>query len=870
MKRRFMFIPVCLVLIGSNAIAGTTGKISGTVKDAQDGVPLPGVNVVIEGTSLGAATDINGFYFIINVPPGKYTVKVTMMGYTAQSMAGMKVVSDITTKVNFQLNSTVLETEAVTVVAERPAVQKDLTSSLQAFAGDEIANAPVENLPQLLEMQAGVSPLEATERASIIRDVPGDGLHIRGGRENETAFLVDGVRVENPMLGGADYVQNTSGSTVIEMVTILGTFNAEYGGKTSAVINLVTREGSDKYSGQISSYSDNFGISRFDRNTFQGDVTFSGPVPLIKNMTFFTNAQIRTTDGRFRGYVIPNWTDSKGQVPIEDEHGNPLGEEVSLDWKDEWNGLFKLNWQIKPSIKVMGSYIHSQVRKIKYYHEYKYMPYSMPWSDTKSDGFTLKLTHMLNPSTFYELTGAYQRIDYWLGVHKTREQRIVMGSNLDEPVYGFKYSGAKNSFWADSTRTYQLSFNMTSQVNTTHLLRGGIDVRTLDLFHRLSAAWSTPVGEVVVGTDENGNPIREFVESHMAYADSKPIEWAAYIQDKMEFEEIGMIVNAGIRWERWSIGEKYMEDPERPMESDLLPAEAKIRVSPRLGISYPVSDRAAFHFAYGHFYQYPSYVNLLSGINERGTNPDRPNLQQIGLAIFNPNINPEKSVTYEAGIQTQLTDDVSLNVTAFYRELADLVGVRWIQTAGYVYFDNVDFGNAKGLEFTLKKRLSNYFSTRINYTWSQTLISTSSPMTAAQTVGAPIAYKSFLADWDRTHNLAALLRINMPKSWAISLKGKVKSGRPYTVMAEQKNTERMPWNINVDMRLSKYFNFFGLKETWFLQIFNLFDRRNIYWVYDVTGKWDDDGDPGTPYAKDANPRRISDGRRARIGLKVEF
>ncbi|MFQ6618121.1 MAG: hypothetical protein ACE5QV_05475, partial [Fidelibacterota bacterium] len=171
----------------------------------------------------------------------------------------------------------------------------------------------------------------------------------------------------------------------------------------------------------------------------------------------------------------------------------------------------------------------------------------------------------------------------------------------------------------------------------------------------------------------------------------------------------------------------------------------------------------------------------------------------------------------------------------------------------------------------LNKRFSNYFSARVNYTISQTLISTSSPITAAQTVSsAPIAYRSFLADWDRTHDLSALVRISDPRNWAISLNSKMKSGRPYTVMAEQKNTERMPWNINVDVRLIKYLNFFGLKETVYLQIFNIFDRRNIYWVYPVTGKWDDDGDPGTPYAHDANPRRISDGRRARIGFKVEF
>ncbi|UCE19494.1 MAG: TonB-dependent receptor [Gemmatimonadota bacterium] len=862
MKTVIRFILLLAIFSQTSLFAGTTGKISGTIRDTQSDEPLPGANIIIEGTTMGASANLQGFYYIINVPPGEYTVKATMVGYGSLSKTQVRVVTDVTTKVDFELSPTVIEMGAVTVVAERPAIQKDLTSSLQAFGGDEIDKAPVENLPQLLETQTGLSSVEPTERASIIRNAPGDGLHIRGGRENETAFVVDGARVDNPIWGGANYTQNTSGSTVTEMMTILGTFNAEYGGKMSGVVNMVTKEGSQKYSGKFSGYTDNFGIPDYDRNTFQAEGTFSGPVPSLKKLTFFTNAQIRTTDGRFKSYLIPKWTDSKGQVPIEDEHGNPLGEEVAADWKDEWNTLMKLTWKASPAFKIMGSFVAAHVKKVKYYHDYKYLPYGMPWSDTKSSGLTLKLTHLLSPSTFYELVASYQKIDYWMGVHKTREQRIAMESREEEDIYGFYYTGAYNDFWADTTRTFQLVFNMTSQVASTHLLKAGVDFRHIDLFHRYENAWTTP------GSEIDG----EFYVNHKAYTNSRPIEWAVYVQDKMEFESIGMILNAGLRLESWNIDEKYMLDPQIPFDTILLETEPKVRFSPRLGISYPISDRAAFHFAYGHFYQFASYVNLLSGINEEGRFPDRPNLQDIGLAIHNPNMKPEKSITYEAGVQSYVMENLSMNLTAFYRELADLAGVTWIQGAeSYVYFDNVDFGNSKGLELTLDKRFSHYFSGRVNYTLSQTLISTSSPMTAAETVSSePIAYKTWLADWDRTHDLAALIRISDPKNWAVSLNGKMKSGRPYSELAEQKNTKRMPWNINVDMRLSKYFNFFGLRETLYLQIFNVFNRKNIYWVYDVTGKWNDDGDADTPPAHDANPRRISDGRIARIGLQVVF
>lgn len=862
-------IIILLMLLGF-LFAGTTGKISGIITDAQTGEPLIGVNVVVEGTNLGAATNEDGFYYIINIPPGFYTVTASYIGYQTERKTNVKVVTDMTTKVFFKLKSATIQGEEIVVVAERPPIQKDLTSSVQSFASEEISRAPVENLTQLLETQAGVSIVEPTERASVIRDVPGDGLHIRGGRENETAYLVDGIRVDNPMWGGSNYAQTTSGSAVREMSTILGTFNAEYGGKMSGVINLVTREGSERLHGQFSGYTDKFGISAYDRNTWQGDVVLSGVIPYLKNLYFFANAQYRITDGRFKGYIIPGWTDLKGQVPIEDENGKPLGKAVSADWSDGSNALFKITWKAKPTLKFMGSFVYSYNRKKKYYHSYRYLPYNMPWSETTNYGLTLKMTHQLGRSTFYELAASYQRVNYWMGVHKVREKRILLGSRQTESRYGFYYSGAYQNYWADTTKTYQLVGNITSQVTSLHQIKTGFELRYLDLFHRLENAWTTPVDEVVIGTDEEGNLIKKAYNNHKAFSKSKPLEAAAYIQDKMEFERLGMILNIGLRWERWSLDKKYMENPEDPMNTRLRPTKPKDRISPRLGISYPISDRAAFHFAYGHFYQFPSYVKLLSGINEEGRYPDRPNLQDIGLAIFNPNINPEKSVTYEAGVQTQLMKDLTLNVTAFFRKLSDLVGIRWIQTAGYVYFDNVDFGESKGLEFTLKKRYSHHFSGRINYTLSQTLISTSSPLTAAQTLGAPIAYRSYLADWDRTHDLTALLMISEPNNWSINVIAKFKSGRPYTVLAEQPNTERMPWNINVDLKLSKYLNLLGLKETVYLQIFNLFNRRNIYSVYAVTGKWDDDGDPGTPYAYDANPRRISDKRRVRIGMNITF
>jgi hypothetical protein len=140
-------------------------------------------------------------------------------------------------------------------------------------------------------------------------------------------------------------------------------------------------------------------------------------------------------------------------------------------------------------------------------------------------------------------------------------------------------------------------------------------------------------------------------------------------------------------------------------------------------------------------------------------------------------------------------------------------------------------------------------------------------MTAAQK-NRFISYQTFLADWDRPHDLSLYLLFSNPTSWGISLITYARSGRPYSVLAEQLNTERMPWEITTDIQINKYFYFFGMLETFYLRISNLFDRRNIRSVYSETGKWDVDF--GRPRHLTANPKRISDGRRAQIGFKVNF
>ena len=235
------------------AFGGTTGKIDGTITDAATGEALPGVNVVLDGTTMGAATDLNGYYFVLNVSPGTYSLKVLMIGYQVQTIQNVKVSVDMTTNIDLKLSETVLDAGTeVTIVAERPIVQKDMTSSLSAVGADEIESMPVQEVADILELQAG-----------LVRDGVG-GIHVRGGRTGEVAYWVDGIAATDNYAG--DLGIEVENSSVQELQVISGTFNAEYGQAMSAIVNIVTKEGGPQYTGEISGYVGDY--ASFDDDNF--------------------------------------------------------------------------------------------------------------------------------------------------------------------------------------------------------------------------------------------------------------------------------------------------------------------------------------------------------------------------------------------------------------------------------------------------------------------------------------------------------------------------------------------------------------------------------------------------------------------------
>jgi outer membrane receptor for ferrienterochelin and colicin len=216
--------------------ASTAGKIVGTVTDADTGQPLAGVNVFLEGTTMGAATDENGFYVILNVPPGEYTIRSSMIGYAPVTVQEIQVSMGLTTTIDFQMTTEALRTGEVIVVAERPLLKKDEFTSRHSVSSEDITMQPIENFRDIARNQAGVV-----------------GNNFRGGRSGEVLVLVDGIPVRDPAgqysgdLGG--FTANIPEQSIQELEVTLGGFSAEYGNVQSGVLNLAMKEGGSKLKG---------------------------------------------------------------------------------------------------------------------------------------------------------------------------------------------------------------------------------------------------------------------------------------------------------------------------------------------------------------------------------------------------------------------------------------------------------------------------------------------------------------------------------------------------------------------------------------------------------------------------------------------
>jgi len=895
--KRLLLVIIFPFLLATSLYAGTTGKIAGKVVDAKTGDPLPGVNIIVMGTTLGAATNLKGEYVILRVPPGTYSVKASMIGYQSFQYDNVRVSVDFTTRLNFTLEPTVLELEkAVTVVAERPLVQMDLTSTSAVVSADVIQQMPVERFQDVVNLQAGV--------------VEG---HFRGGRLGEVMYMVDGIPINDVYSG--QYAIEVENNAVQELEIISGTFNAEYGQAMSGVVNVVTKEGGANFTGNfsayvgdyLSTYSDVFWNVGALNPIYNLEMSLSGPL-LGKGgkLSFFFSGRYYYDQGYIYGRrIFKPWMhsdfskDDPRDWVIQTQWGTYTGisnidslykelkdraEAVPMNPSRRMTGHLKLTARLSPTNKLIYQVLVQRENFRTYTHNFRLNPDGDYKRFRRGFNQSLVWTHVFNSRTYLDFRYAYFLHRYYqYTLADPFDPGYVSPMRLqDAGANAYLTGGMQMWHFYRSTTTHVWRLDLTSQVTNTHQIKTGVEFKR----HRL---WLHEF-EVIPTKPERINPITAY--NHNRYI-RRPIEFAAYVQDKMELNY--MIVNAGLRFDYFRPDGVIPTDFTNPSQSPTQKPETSTQISPRFGVAYPITDRGVIHVSYGHFFQIPNfeflYTNPEFNIFPLQSTPSPPP-QSLLNTIGNAALKPQKTVIYEIGLQQQLTDDIALDLTGYFKDIRNLLGTEVLETIHgirYARYINRDYGQVRGITVALEKRFSGGFSGSVDYTYQIAKGNASDPNDEFlnKQTDPPIETPKQMVplDWDRTHALNIRLTAGDPGTYTISLIGRLGTGLPYTpsfqdIRTAVENSERRPPVYTFDLYAYRNFKWNRFNVSLFVKVYNLFDRKNELEVFTDTGRagyslasfYSVERPRGLNSFKDyfIRPDFYSAPRRVLLGISVEF
>ena len=967
----FLFLTLIFTGINDALAQATKGKIAGRVIDNETSEPLLGVNVIIVGTNLGAATDLDGYYFILNVHPGVYTITVKMMGYTSQSMSDVQVNIGRTSEVNFALEVTVLQGETVVVSARKEEIRKDVSNSTSYMASDAVQMIPSQNTEDLLTNIAGVT-----------KDMY--GLVIRGSYEDEIGFVVDGVSMSDERTNRS-YTQINMGM-VSEIEVLTGGFNAEYGNARSGIVNVVTKKPSNRYTGSFDyknspaalkhfgpyawsnedwwdwgrfqhfetnksdeKYENYLGQSIYhwwdengndiDRNmdgtpdfwgwnrwatmpvnkdelspeaakqlwdyqhrsevlhygdkkdyVFEG--SFGGPllppnlglnIPVFNKMSFMAGYREDFSVYPFQ-IVVPGVTEKIGQINlfydintnmnlaftgiISNTHAAGMGNNDMHTYVKNDDGAYIINHNVYNKEQANRMYAVDNNSNI------------INW---KRNNFSLKFNHILPPATYYEvqLQGQFNKYKAnpadWVELNEDGTPKEVFflvntkGDTIGYPSFprGFYYpevgTGGRDqnnyylngipegrSFDDSWLNSYNLKANITSQVNRHHQLKAGVDITYSDINeHR----WA-------IRLDSLGTGIRDDNKYHI-----QQMHGGIYIQDKMEFE--GFIINIGLRGDFFVPESKWYDMityPYYPDQYNTLTnidsvyafrakypksdVPVKFHLSPRIGISHPITENSKLYFNYGHFTQIPDPHVLYW--NQFGT---LEYLERVGNAFLDMPL----TVAYEIGYAQSFFNTFTGNISAFFKDMRKqhtYIGVNIHPVVGYNSYNDSQYKDIKGYEIKLERRRGRFFTGFISYDTIDKQIGYTSgrdiapldPERNIQFIEQDAAERARIV-WQPVSQFKVNLSLHTPSTygphisflgpfskllggWIINLSYLYKPGPKfhYDPTGEiESHVFNWQWKAyqNMNLKIEKKISVKGINMTFYLDIYNLTNHKNF-------------------------------------------
>jgi len=900
----FLTTIIILVLFVPLLYAGDTGKFAGTVLDQTSGEPLAGANVIVEArwendeeikldNPLGAATDLEGKYYILNVRPGFYTVSCEYIGYNQKKFTNVRVDVDKTTRMDFKLDQEIFEGEEITVIAYHPEeVEIDLTATKQVYNISDVQDiAGVTDINDILQLQA---------------DVVDD--HFRGGRLGESTYILGGGAIVNPLDNRRAFRPIVTGLEQVEVYT--SGFSAEYGNAQSGVVNMVTKEGTSKWQSRMEvsltlPYYKTWQESPYDPNNLyfydslsvltewlKENPTQPGK-PLYDAGYGFGPQYLRSPlywgwpppgperlyqdslEVAYLGQVL--WYQAVRDIGLETNKnmdyrldfttGGPLNEKTHVFIAVRQNIINPVvpmpNPDLERQMMLNVSYRPVPEDKIKFSFIYDNNAYSTlgdfrrylfdrtlnaKYNDNRSVQFTSEWEHIYNKSTYSEI------IFSLLDLHqKTRLDLMEPGTFIEDwrntnwtdyTMPSFHRIGRPEDDMGDQrTQTYNLNANVSRQVNDNNLLKSGVQFTYYDLSVDMHASMSTEGSYRKINFNKY------------------PFEGAVYFQDKMEFS--GMIANVGLRFDFYQLNTSYFNDTFSPLRSPDDKSSTKLfsRLQPRIGISFPVSSTSVFHLNYGTFTQRPNFNQLF--YNQITTFND---IDVLG----NPKLKPETTNSYDIGIVQGLPFGFRLDVSAYYKDVKDLVqSANYKSNIGETYrtYINRDYADIKGFHVSFEKITGNWQG-YLRYNFE------SATGKSSNDLNAPVTYfenpdpvyggselpdpEDIYLDYDRKHKIIFNIRYRTdrgsgPEIFGLRLLGNISisstiryiTGRPYTFDESGqglKFNRRTPRERDWRMRLQKKLRISETTMTAYVEGFNLFNQRYFHYsrTFDderETGRW---------------------------------
>jgi hypothetical protein len=846
------------------------GKIAGTVKDAANKNPMPGANVTIAGTTLGASADIDGRYYILDVPPGEYDVTASAVGYARVVVKGVRVNSDKTTTQDFELREAAVGLEEVVISAEAPLVDKTRVASKTTLSSDEVTNLPVTTVFDAINTAVG--------------DYNG---FVRGGRYVETKTLIDGVDVSDSYSAvdaesrGTEGVINTYigvvrqydrnnvsaglGMDAVEEASLsTGATGAEYTSATAGLINLRLKEGHGPWT-----------VHLFARSS-PGGLENAGPAVYLDQSKYFAEKAVASaaqapkyswTAGKAND--VYNYDASKpgstkpttdGEVSLSGGLTDDLGlffdgrlynsyGSLPGEFNREADLTLKATYQVDPSIKLTALGLVRDRgllfgwKNQSFNDAYRYFLEGVPRNNGTAITASLKWTHLLSPSTFYEvqLSDVYTHNEMGYvdgngdGICSFGESGdfLTFSTSADLSKYldgtNFFSSGPKNGpsltvfgqpqyqlaapgIYYENTKlsNYAARADITSQVTYNHQLKAGVQFQLHDI-NELQI--SSPVGVVQ--------------ESY----EVKPFELGFYAQDRIEYA--GLILNAGARFDGLAYNEPDFANYFYPAQKDPNPPYGIARAialrsssninmkwyfTPKIGVSHPIENVGSVYFSFSRQMTPQPLANVFAAYNLYGTSPILPGVSAVDQ-------NPFLSTNYELGGQWVFLNNFSLDVNAYFRNIEnygiDAATVVWRSPAGvpnlYSLFFSGGYADARGVEVTLTKRPAKLFDFldvygKVSYAYSYvkatsgpigTTVNPADQTSFSTTAGDSLKYggqfpfssyqyyarieqnvtgvnSTLTGGYDRAHRVTASLFFKFDYDILVSALGKFASGFYYT------------------------------------------------------------------------------------------